>query len=98
MMLKVALLSSILASLALPALAEELTVSLSVPGMTCASCPYVVQSAINGVEGVRTVAADADTRTAQVVFEDAVTSVDSILAAAKNAGYPASVIAADSGT
>lgn len=97
-MLKVALLSSILASFALPASAGEQTVSLSVPGMTCASCPYVVRAAISGVEGVRAVAADSDTRTAQVVFEDAVTSVDTILAAAKNAGYPASVIAADSGT
>lgn len=97
-MMKVALLSSILASLALPALAGEHSVTLSVPGMTCASCPYVVQAAISEVEGVRTVAADADTRTAQVVFEDAITSVDTILAAAKDAGYPASVIGADSGT
>jgi mercuric ion binding protein len=66
--------------------------------MTCASCPYVVQAAIGQVEGVRTVAANADSRTAQVVFEDAVTSVDIILVATKNAGYPASLIAADSGT
>lgn len=95
---KVALFSSILALLALPALAEEQTVRLSVPGMTCASCPYVVQAALGGVEGVRSVTADADTRTAQVVFEDAIASVSTILAATKNAGYPASVIAADSGS
>lgn len=98
MMLKVALLSSMLALLALPALAGEQTVSLSVPGMTCASCPYVVQVAISGVEGVLTVVADADTRSAQVIFEDAITSVDTILAATENAGYPASVIATASGT
>jgi len=95
---KVFLLSSILALLALPALAEEQTVSLSVPGMTCASCPYLVQAAIGGVAGVRSVAADADTRTAQVAFEDTVTSLDSILVVTKNAGYPASVIAPNSGS
>jgi periplasmic mercuric ion binding protein len=95
---KVAFFSSILALLAFPALAGERAVSLSVPGMNCASCPYVVQAAISGVEGVQSVTADANARTAQVVFEDAVTSVDTILAATRNAGYPASVIAADSET
>jgi len=97
-MLKVSLLLSIPVLVALPALAEEQTVSLSVPGMTCASCPYLVQAAIGGVEGVRSVTADSETRTAQVVFEDTVASVDTILAATKNAGYPATVIASNSGS
>ncbi len=92
MMPKATVLASFLIALATPAFAGEQTVDLSVPGMFCASCPYVVEAAIGGVDGVRSVSADADARTAQVVYDDAVTAIDDILAATENAGYAASVI------
>ena len=86
----------LLSLFALPAFAGEQAVKLSVPGMFCASCPYVVQAAIGKVEGVKAVTADVDSRTANVIFDDAVATVDAILAATSNAGYPASVIPAES--
>jgi len=35
------------------AFAEEQTVKLSVPGMHCAACPYMVEQAVTTVEGVK---------------------------------------------
>lgn len=80
----------------LPAAAGEKAVKLSVPGMFCASCPYVVRAAIGQVEGVKTVTADVETRTASVVFDDTVTSLDVILSATANAGYPSTLVPAGS--
>ena len=84
------------AILGAPGLADEQTVSFSVPGMFCVSCPFVVQAAMGSVEGVLSVIADADKRTALVVFDDAVTGAEAIGAASTNAGYEAIVIEADS--
>ena len=41
----------------LPALAAQQTATLSVPGMTCASCPFTVKAALKRVEGVSSVEA-----------------------------------------
>jgi mercuric ion binding protein len=76
---------------AAPTFAAEQTVTLDVPGMTCASCPYIVQSAISGVDGVISVVADSDTRTAVVVYEDTATTVDEIAQASTDAGYDAAL-------
>lgn len=88
--------ATLLALFALPAFAAEQAITLSVPGMYCASCPYVVQAAIGKVGGVIAVTADVESRTADVVFDDTVATVDAIISATSNAGYPASVIPADS--
>ena len=73
-------------------LAEERSVNLSVPGMFCASCPFVVQAAIGEVEGVLSVTTDVDERTALVLFDDAVATIEAITTASTNAGYEATVI------
>jgi len=80
----------------LPAFAAEQTVRLSVPGMTCASCPFVVEAAIAGVDGVLDVRADAETKEAWVVFDDAIASIDDIAFATLNAGYEATLIETES--
>ena len=77
------------------AFAGERGVNLSVPGMFCASCPFVVQAAIGEVDGVLSVATDVDERTAFVLYDDAVTTVDEITAASTNAGYEATVVVDD---
>jgi len=74
-----------------PLLAAEQTVKFAVPGMYCASCPFIVESAMGSVDGVISVAADSDTRTALVVFDDDVVTVDDIAAASASAGYEATV-------
>lgn len=89
MNLKSLTLSVALATLSLPAFAAEQTVTLSVPSMFCASCPFIVQSAISGVDGVQSVETSLETRTATVVYDDAVTTLDAITQASTNAGYEA---------
>lgn len=78
----------------LTALAEEQTVTLKVDGMTCASCPYQVQSALKRVDGVRAAVANLEKRNAVVTFDDAVTSVAVLTKATTDAGFP-SVLDAD---
>ena len=74
------------------AYAGEQTATLSVPGMNCASCPYMIKSALSEVDGVQDVTATLKDRTATVVFDDAVVSVIAIQQATADIGYPSSII------
>ncbi|MER9647970.1 cation transporter [Mesorhizobium sp. M0199] len=69
--------------------AGERTVTFAVDNMTCASCPYIVQSSMAAVPGVAKVAVSFEAKTATVTFDDAKTNPDTIAAASMNAGYPA---------
>jgi mercuric ion binding protein len=62
-----------------------------VENMTCALCPVTVKKAMGKVSGVQSVQIDFAARTATVVFDPAVTSVEAIAAASTDAGYPAAV-------
>lgn len=70
-------------------MAAEMTVTLAVEDMTCATCPIAVRTAIKGVDGVRDVKVDFARKIAIVVFDDARTSVDKLAEASRNAGFPA---------
>ena len=80
------------------AIAAEKTVKLSVPGMTCASCPYMVKQAISAVDGIKAVEATMEDRSATVTFEDTLTSVEAIQQATANIGYPSTLYEAKSGS
>ncbi|MCR2752479.1 mercury resistance system periplasmic binding protein MerP, partial [Salmonella enterica] len=67
------------------------TVTLSVPGMTCAACPITVKKALSKVEGVNQVDVSFDKREAVVTFDDAKTTVQKLTEATTNAGYPSSI-------
>lgn len=88
-----ALIGSLIAS---PLMAAEQTVTFSVPGMYCASCPFIVEAAMGDVEGVISVSADIETRTASVVFDDEVASTEDIAVASAFAGYEAVLVDAES--
>ncbi|HGG05777.1 MAG TPA: mercuric transport protein periplasmic component [Aliiroseovarius sp.] len=75
-----------------PLVAAEQKVTFSVPGMYCASCPFIVESAMGSVDGVLSVEADSESRTAKVVFDDEITSVESIAQASAEAGYEAEIL------
>ncbi len=75
-----------------PVFAAEQTVSFSVPGMFCASCPFIVEAAMGKVEGVKSVTADAETRIVLVVFDDAIATIEQIELASTNVGYEATLI------
>lgn len=73
-------------------LAGERTIRLSVPGMTCASCPFIVEGAISALDGIEAVEATMDERSARVTFDDTLTDIDSIRAAAANVGYQSTLL------
>ena len=83
--------SLVLAAIAVPGWAATQTVTLSVPGMTCAACPITVKQAITRVEGVSKTSVSFDRREAVVTFDDAKTTVQKLTEASANAGYPATV-------
>lgn len=83
--------SIVLAAVATPVAAATQTVTLSVPGMTCAVCPITVKKALSRVEGVSKTEVTFEKREAKVTFDDAKTSAQALTKATEDAGYPASV-------
>ena len=73
-----------------PASAAPRTVTLSVPGMTCAACPITIKKALLKVAGVRKVEVSYEKLEAVVTFDDAKTNVGALTDATKRAGYPSS--------
>ena len=67
------------------------TVTLSVPGMTCAACPFTVKAALSKVEGVSKTNVIFDKREVTVTFDDAKTSAQALMKATGNAGYPSTL-------
>lgn len=74
-----------------PALAAEKTVTLSVPGMYCDSCPITVRKALEKVTGVKNAKATYEPKEAVVTFDDAKASVEQLTEATRQAGFPSSV-------
>ncbi|MBX9610625.1 MAG: mercury resistance system periplasmic binding protein MerP [Burkholderiales bacterium] len=74
-----------------PVWAATQTVTLSVPGMTCSTCPITVKKAIFKVEGVSKVDVTFEPREAVVTFDDAKTGVQKLTKATGDVGYPSSV-------
>lgn len=80
---------SVLAFVAGAARADERTATLAVEKMDCALCPLTVTKAIEKVEGVSAVDVSFERKEAVVAYDDAVTTLEKIVAASTNAGYPA---------
>lgn len=90
-MKKLITLLALSAALSPPAWAATQTVTLSVSGMTCATCPITVKKALNKVEGVESIEVNVEKKEALVTFDDAKTTVEVLLEATKKAGYPSTV-------
>lgn len=76
------------ATFAVPAWAATQTVTLSVPGMTCATCPITIKKALSKVDGVSKIEVDYATKLAVVTFDDAKTSIQTLKTATTGVGYP----------
>ena len=79
---------SVLTILCTSAWAASKTVTLSVPGMTCAACPITIKKALTDVDGVTDAEVSFDTKEAVVTFDDAKTDVSTLIEATTDAGYP----------
>ncbi len=80
-----------LAAVTAPIWAATQTVTLSVPGMTCAACPITVKKALSKVEGVSKTDVTFEKREAVVTFDDSKTTIQKLTKATEDAGYPSSV-------
>ena len=79
---------SLLTILCTSAWAASKTVTLSVPGMTCAACPITIKKALTDVDGVTDAEVSFDKKEAVVTFDDAKTDVSTLIEATTDAGYP----------
>ena len=81
-----------LAMLAVPTVAAMKTVTLSVPGMNCATCPITVKKALGKVDGVSKTDVNLEKRAAVVTFDDARTNLEALTRATGDAGYPSTLV------
>lgn len=82
---------SLAAAFAAPAFAAPQTVTLAVPGMTCAACPITVKQSLTKVKGVTKADVSFDKKQAVVSFDDEKTSVQALTKATTDAGFPSTV-------
>ncbi len=69
----------------------ERTVTLDVEGMTCVTCPYMVEQSLEQVDGVVDASASMESSTAEVTFDDDRADIEALTSATTNAGFPSSV-------
>jgi periplasmic mercuric ion binding protein len=74
-----------------PAFADIRTVVIEVPTMTCATCPITVKKALSRVDGVTEATVSWEPREAVVRYDDSKSDIGTLLAATRDAGYPARV-------
>lgn len=74
------------------ALAGPQTVTLAIDGMTCASCPYIVRTALLEVPGVERAEVSLADRRAVVTFDDVETDIAALTRATEALGFPARVV------
>ncbi|QKO23384.1 cation transporter [Rhodoferax sp. BAB1] len=75
-----------------PSWATQKSAVLSVPGMTCPTCPFTVKKALTRVDGVIDVKSNLTKRETTVVFDGARVTVDALTSAIKNAGFPSTLV------
>lgn len=90
-MKKVVLFGILTSAFAAPVWAATQTVTLTVPGMTCAACPITVKKSLSRVDGVEDIKVSLAQRAAVVTFDDSKTSAQALTRATENAGYPSEV-------
>jgi copper ion binding protein len=65
----------------------EKTVTIPVQGMSCEHCVKAVANALKGVKGVKEVNVSLEDKSTQVVFDDSLTTINSLEAAIVEEGY-----------
>ena len=63
------------------------TVTYSIPNISCGHCVHTIQSEISELAGVKSVVADAETKTAVITF-DAPATEDQVKALLAEINYP----------
>lgn len=67
---------------------SDVTVTYSIPNISCGHCVHTIQSEVSELEGVKSVTADQASKTATITF-DAPASEEKIKALLAEINYPA---------
>ena len=70
----------------------EKSITLSVEKMTCISCPYIVKKSLTRTDGVTSAEVVFDEKKAVVVFDEDKTTVEQLIAATTNVGFPSTLV------
>jgi len=71
-----------------PARVEQRFVTLEIPKMFCSTCPFIIRNALELIDGVISVKASQETKTAVVTYDKNKVSVKQLIEATTNVGYP----------
>ncbi len=63
-------------------------VVLDVTNMSCPACPYIIEESLRKVKGVHAVEVSYEEKTARVVFDDAMTTLEAVSEATAAVGFP----------
>lgn len=85
--LRCAVLAAIVALASTAAWAMK-TVTLSVPDMSCSTCPIQVKKALSRVPGVSDASASLEKKEAVVTYDENKTNVEALLKATADIGFP----------
>lgn len=77
---------------AIGAHAENIVVELHLPTMNCAMCPITVKKALEKVDGVLSADVSYKTKRAVIRFENRKTTVQELIQATTDAGYPSTLV------
>jgi mercuric ion binding protein len=80
--------SAVLMLVALATSAAPREVVLDVVHMSCPACPHIIEQSLRKVECVHAVEVSYEEKTARVVFDDAVTTLDALSDAIAALGFP----------
>ena len=67
------------------------TVTLSVPDMSCSTCPIQVKKALSRVPGVSIATASLEQKDAVVTYDESKTNVEALMKATADIGFPSTV-------
>lgn len=81
----------VLSFLSVGVFAKPQSVTLDVPSMNCATCPFTVKMALKKVDGVTDAEVSYKTKQAVVKYDDEKTTVAKLVEATTNAGFPSTV-------
>jgi periplasmic mercuric ion binding protein len=85
-----AVLAIVLGAASGAALATQ-TVTLSVPDMSCETCPIQVKKALSRVPGVSRASASLENKEAVVTYDEGKTDVQALMKATADIGFPATL-------
>jgi len=90
--MKKSILMVLLTLVSFSAYSKPQTVTLAVPTMNCATCPFTVKLSLKQVSGVDKADVSFNKKQAIVVFDDEKTTISELITATTNAGYPSALI------